>query len=179
MSSKNSKDDARLIALAVRMLDGVPVSASGDQKTKAIKLAIERLCDQLDEVRGAAAGRTFRSVRRFLGSEAFRPVLAAAPISYWGLKKRCRAEKARRQRQLATIGRATLSLFDTIVVDGQPVGDVWYSQLEGIRSKGTFEASVCAAILAHGRPAVDTQVRDMMREDVLSRIVASARKAAA
>lgn len=76
------------------------------------------------------------------------------------------------------IGRMVVSLFDSVMLGGKAVGNVWYSELAAIRKAGTFEASLAHQILCHGSPSKDVKVRDMINEKTLLKMVAAAKEAA-
>lgn len=78
-------------------------------------------------------------------------------------------------KKLIHIGKAVVSLFDTLKIDGRPIGNIWYSELDAIRRQGAFEAHICQAILRHGKPSKDTKVRDLITEKKLAEFVAAAK----
>lgn len=205
-AKENNRELARQLNIAVALLNDGDLSRIGvrrDAAVAAIDSAIERLCQRRDEVCGLTLFSTWSYLKGWVGcavanerdelarrKETVRAHKAvhgnkAHPArDYWDrLGKKMEADriktnaKNQRMRTMAKVGEAVVSLFDSTKVGGQAIGGVWYSQLENLRNKGAFEASLCQAILHHGKPSKDAQVKDLITENVLAKFVADANRA--
>lgn len=181
MSTKEAKDKARLLNIAMAYLAGTPDKRSNLKVERHLVLkALDLVIDLAQSARA--------DINHEIIEEKMREPAYAADV-----KRRQERQEWRRQRaneinakvsatrketgRMASLGKAVLAVYDQVKLGGQPIGNVWYSQLEGLRDKGAFEASLCQALINRGKPAKDIQVRDLVTEAVLSEFVAKAKSA--
>jgi hypothetical protein len=140
-------------------------------------------------VRGHAGATTIDDISalRFLIAEATEIMRAAedaleaarpkrpttAPTSKRALsfQERRDAEKAVRKAAV----RAALTVYDTVMIQGRRVGDLWYSELEALRSESAFAASLCDQLIRHATPSTPTRVRDLVSQGTLAAMVKRAK----
>lgn len=79
-----------------------------------------------------------------------------------------------RLSKLARVGEIFETVYDSVLLGGRPVGDVWYHELHNMRDASLYDAELSRQLLAHARPNAPTQVRDMVSTAVLARMVEKA-----
>jgi hypothetical protein len=106
--------------------------------------------------------------------EAARPKRSAtAPTSERALSFQERRDAKKAARKAAV--RAALTVYDTVMIQGRRIGDVWYSELEAMRSEGAFAASLCDQLIRHAKPSTPTRVRDLVSQETLAAMVERAK----
>lgn len=75
--------------------------------------------------------------------------------------------------------KAALSLYETTMVLGRAIGDIWYTELQAMRTESVFVASLCDQLLRHATPSADIQIRDMVNLATLEKMIAKAKVIAA
>jgi hypothetical protein len=140
-------------------------------------------------VRGHARATTIDDIvaLRFLIAEATEIMRAAedaleaarpkrpttVPTSERALSFQERRDAEKAVRKVAV--RAALTIYDTVMIQGRRVGDLWYSELEALRSESAFAASLCDQLIRHAKPSTDTRVRDMVSQETLAAMVERAK----
>jgi hypothetical protein len=71
-----------------------------------------------------------------------------------------------------------LSLYDSVAILNKRVGDIWYSELEAMRSESAFAASLADQLIRYAIPNQPTKVREMVTEQTLERMIKKARREA-
>lgn len=206
MSTKDARNEARMLNIAVALLsseDPGRVKVEAALAVESIDLAIKVLLTRRDAIHKLTLYTSWSNVKPFLdrarvderqellrrkdeershkqrfGTAPSPQAMAFKITKERDDRRRLRSHiKHKRMVTMAKIGEVVVSMFDSVKVGGHPVGDLWYSQLEGLRNKGAFEAALCQAILHHGKPAKDAQVKDLITEAVLAKFVADANRA--
>jgi len=80
-----------------------------------------------------------------------------------------------RQRQREKAAAIALTLYDSVLIQNKSVGNLWYSELEAMRSESAFAASLADQLLRHGAPTVPTRVRDLVNQKTLALMVKKAK----
>jgi hypothetical protein len=141
-------------------------------------------------VRGHARAKTIEDVSalRYIIGEATQIMRAAedaleaarpkrpttAPTSERAVSFQARRDAAKALRKAAA--RAALTVYDTVLIQGRRIGDVWYSELEALRAESAFAASLCDQLMRHGRPSAPTRVRDLVSQETLAAMVERAKR---
>lgn len=181
MSTKDARNEARLINIAMAFLSGTPdkrdkLTVERDLVVRALELVRDKACECLADIRDEefrkkmtnpkfAADVQKRKEHNVWRAQRFKEIKAVAAVT------------RKRTSQLTAIGREVVSLFDSIKIDGQAIGTIWYSQLEGLRNKGAFEAALCQSLLNRGKPTDDMQVSKFVSPEMFAGFVADAKRA--
>lgn len=188
MSTKDARNEARLINIAMAYLSGTPDKR--ERLTVERHLVRQALCFVRDKAEQAlrelepptrqvalkASVLKAREDQRRSDEQARQAHTAWRQSRFKEMKAKAAATR-KRTSQFTAIGREVVCIFETIKVGGKAIGDLWHSELEHLRNKGAFEAALLQAILHHCQPAKDMKVRDLVTPEKLAQFVADANRA--
>lgn len=197
MSTKEAREESRLLNIAVAFLSGTPerrctLKVERWLVRRALEFILKRAQEELEEItrpeREAESKRIFKQRRRLekKRTEAQRKrdeirssaVLASEMAKTPAQVAAEELEIEARNAAFRAAGKAHQSVYDSVKIGGRAVGSIWHSELVGLRNKGAFEAALCDSILRHAKPSEDRQVHDMISQNQLAAFVAAAKQAA-
>lgn len=195
MSTKDARNEARLINIAMAYISGTPdkrerLNVERQLVVSALSFTIEKMDAELEKLllpnprvlqskpRKRKANTALAQKRAEERAAQKRAAVHAAEAAKAPKEvEEFESDLAARNAAWTAAGHAFQSVYETVKIGGRSVGKIWYSELESLRNRGAFEAALCQAILHHGKPAKDAQVKDLITEAVLAKFVADANRA--
>lgn len=143
------------IGLAIRIVMG-RVSGSSPEGAAALRRLIREAQIKLSEIDAELAAKAAISVK------------ARTPSPYLIAKREQQTQAA----------KAAIALYDSVKMLGRAVGDIWYHELNAMRSESAFAASLADQLLRHGRPSQPTRIRDFVNQKTLASMIKKAEQSA-
>lgn len=86
---------------------------------------------------------------------------------YTRKRKLCHVN-SKRNETYRKLGR---DIYNKILIQGRPVGDIFYNELSDMRFSLAFETHLCELLLRHGTPADNIQIKDFISPENLLNLV--------